>query len=80
MSAAADSTAWQIGERTVRVSHLTNLYWPEAGVTKGDLLRYYVAIAPVALPYFRDRPATLRVFPDGVLTAVNDCDILAGRC
>src|SRR5258708_33514267 len=67
MSAAADSTVWQVGEHTVEVSHLTKLYWPEAGVTKGDLLRYYLAIAAVALPLFLGRPVTMRVCPDGVL-------------
>lgn len=67
MSAAADSADWQVGDRTVQVSHLTKLYWPEAGVTKGDLLRYYAAIAPVALPHVHRRPVTLRACPDGVL-------------
>lgn len=66
MGAAADSAVWQVGERAVQVSHLTKLYWPEAGVTKGDLLRYYLDIAPVALPHFRDRPVTMRIYPDGV--------------
>src|SRR5260221_8718832 len=67
MSAAADSTVWQVGEHTVAVSRLTKVYWPEAGVTKGDLLRYYLAIAAVALPHFHGRPVTMRVCPDGML-------------
>jgi bifunctional non-homologous end joining protein LigD len=66
MDAADDSEVWQVGERSLEVSHLTKLYWPEAGVTKGDLLRYYAAIAPVAMPHFRRRPVTMRVYPDGV--------------
>lgn len=64
---SADSEEWQIGDQTVLVSHLTKRFWPEAGVTKGDLLRYYLAIAPVVMPFFHDRPVTIRVYPEGVL-------------
>ncbi len=64
MSPASD--VWTVEQQAVPVSHLDKVYWPEAGITKGDMLRYYVQIAPVALPYFRDRPVTLRVFPEGV--------------
>jgi bifunctional non-homologous end joining protein LigD len=61
------STAtWQFEGRTIQVSHLEKRSWPEAGVTKGDLLRYYRRMAPVLLPYLQDRPVTLRLFPDGV--------------
>ena len=61
------STAtWQLEGRSIQVSHLEKRYWPESGVTKGDLLRYYLHVAPVLLPYLQDRPVTLRLFPDGV--------------
>jgi bifunctional non-homologous end joining protein LigD len=36
------------------------VYWPELGATKGDLVDYYTAIAPVLLPHLRDRPFTLK--------------------
>lgn len=58
--------ARQIGERTIFVSHPEKVYWPEDGVTKGDMLAYYQAVAPVMLPHLRDRPLTLRVYPDGL--------------
>lgn len=57
---------WQLGDHTVEVSHLDKPFWPNDGLTKGDMLWYYRAIASVMLPYFRDRPVTLRVFPDGI--------------
>lgn len=60
------SETWQIDGRSVRVSHLDKLYWPEDGLTKADMLRYYLGVAPVLLPYCSGRPVTLRVFPDGV--------------
>jgi len=43
---------------------LTNrhkVFWPEEGYTKGDLLDYYREIAPVILPYLKDRPQSLLV-------------------
>jgi bifunctional non-homologous end joining protein LigD len=65
MPAKADGAIWRVGEREVRVMHLGKLYWPATGVTKGDALRYYLAIAPTLLPYLRDRPVTMRMFPEG---------------
>jgi bifunctional non-homologous end joining protein LigD len=54
---------------TVRRLALTNLekvFWPDEGLTKGDLLAYYRAIAPWLLPYLKDRPLTLVRHPDGI--------------
>src|SRR5919109_88406 len=45
---------------TVGFTHLDRIYWPEAGLTKGDLVAYYRAIAPVLLPHVRDRPFTIK--------------------
>ena len=53
------------GERAVRLSNLDKPYWPEAGITKGDLLRYYRDVAPTLLPHIRDRPFTMKRYPDG---------------
>ncbi|HEV3407185.1 MAG TPA: hypothetical protein VG079_00730 [Gaiellaceae bacterium] len=46
--------------RTVRLSRLDMLFWPEEGIRKGDLLDYYARIAPVLLPHLRERPFTLK--------------------
>src|SRR5258708_38768279 len=70
------SETWQLGDQTVQVSHLEKVYWPQSGFTKGELLRYYRQIAPVALPHLKDRPVTLRVYPQGVEGAsyyLRDC-------
>jgi bifunctional non-homologous end joining protein LigD len=64
MSASIET--WQLGSQTVRVTHLEKRYWPTLEFTKGDMLRYYMQISPVALPFFKDRPVTLRAFPQGV--------------
>jgi bifunctional non-homologous end joining protein LigD len=53
------------GRRSVRLSNLDKPYWPEEGITKGDLLRYYRDVAPTLLPHLRDRPFTMKRYPDG---------------
>jgi DNA ligase D len=57
---------WQIGGRTIRLTNLEKVLFPEPGFTKRDLIRYYVRIAPVMLPYLRGRPLNLWRWPDGV--------------
>jgi bifunctional non-homologous end joining protein LigD len=55
-----------IGDATVSLTHLDKLYWPDDGYTKGDLLRYYRAVAPSLLPYLKDRPLILVRYPNGI--------------
>jgi len=72
----APSETWQLGDQSVQVTHLERAYWPQAAITKGDLLGYYRQIAPVMLPHLKDRPVTLRVYPQGVEGAsyyLRDC-------
>ncbi len=49
----------------VKLSNLDKVFWPDEGVTKGDLLEYYRAVAPALVPHLRDRPFTMRRYPDG---------------
>ncbi|HYX88241.1 MAG TPA: DNA ligase D, partial [Gaiellaceae bacterium] len=53
------------GSRVLRPSNLDKLFWPEEGVTKGDLLAYYRDVAPVLVPHLKDRPFTMKRYPDG---------------
>jgi bifunctional non-homologous end joining protein LigD len=53
------------GKRELKLSNLDKAFWPDEGITKGDLLAYYRAIAPVLVPHLRDRPFTLKRYPDG---------------
>lgn len=50
----------------VELTNLDKVFWPEKGYTKGDLIEYYMKIGPVILPHLRDRPVTLRRFPNGI--------------
>jgi bifunctional non-homologous end joining protein LigD len=58
-------TAAASGGHVVKLSNLDKPFWPDEGITKGDLLEYYSAISPVLLPHLRDRPFTMRRYPDG---------------
>jgi len=50
----------------VRLTNVTKVFWPEQGYTKGDLIAYYEAIAPLLLPYLEQRPVVLTRYPDGI--------------
>ncbi|MDQ3993403.1 MAG: non-homologous end-joining DNA ligase [Actinomycetota bacterium] len=56
----------EVAGRTLELSSLEKVLWPEAGFTKGDMLEYYRRIAPALLPHVAGRPVTLGRFPDGV--------------
>jgi bifunctional non-homologous end joining protein LigD len=53
--------------RTLRLSNLEKPFWPEEGITKGDLVAYYRDVAPVLVPHLRGRPFTMKRYPDGWL-------------
>jgi bifunctional non-homologous end joining protein LigD len=53
------------GKRTLRLTNLDKPFWPEEGITKGDLLAYYRAVAKVVVPHLKDRPFTMKRYPDG---------------
>ncbi len=54
------------GKRALKLSNLDKVFWPDEGITKGDLLAYYRAVGPVVVPHLRNRPFTLKRYPDGI--------------
>jgi bifunctional non-homologous end joining protein LigD len=56
----------KIGRRDVGISNPDKLFFPERGLTKGDLVRYYLDVAECALPHLRRRPFHMKRFPNGV--------------
>ena len=52
--------------REVRLTNLRKVFWPGDGYTKGDLIGYYDAVAPLFLRYLRERPVVLTRYPDGI--------------
>ena len=53
------------GKRVLKLSNVDKLFWPDKGITKGDLLSYYRRVAPVLVPHLKDRPFTMKRYPDG---------------
>jgi bifunctional non-homologous end joining protein LigD len=60
------SDAIRAGRRTIQISHADKVLFPDAGVTKLDLARHYLRVAPAMLPHVRERPVTMHVFPGGL--------------
>lgn len=56
----------RVDNRTLSLSNLDKVLWPEAGFTKGQLIDYYSRIAEVMVPHVARRPMTLRRWPNGV--------------
>ncbi|MBV8256918.1 MAG: DNA ligase D, partial [Actinobacteria bacterium] len=52
-------------EGRVKLTNLDKPFWADEGITKGDLIDYYRAVAPVLVPHLRGRPFTMRRYPDG---------------
>jgi len=62
----AKKSQLDVGGRTVNVTNLDKVLYPETGFSKGDLINYYIRVSPVLLPHLKDRPITLKRYPDGV--------------
>jgi bifunctional non-homologous end joining protein LigD len=56
----------EIENRTLKLTNLDKVLYPKVEFTKSDLVGYYAGIAPALLPHLRDRPLTLKRYPDGV--------------
>lgn len=63
---ARTTTVVEIQGRRLEVSNLDKVLYPAAGFTKGQVIDYYVRIAPVLLPHLKDRPLTMKRYPNGV--------------
>jgi bifunctional non-homologous end joining protein LigD len=50
----------------LKPTNVNKIFWPAEGYTKGDMIAYYERIAPLMLPYLRDRPLVLTRHPDGI--------------
>jgi bifunctional non-homologous end joining protein LigD len=56
----------ELDGRRLHLTNLNKIYFPEDGYTKRDLLAYYFQIAPIILPFLKDRPLVLRRYPNGI--------------
>jgi bifunctional non-homologous end joining protein LigD len=61
----ADNAIVRADSKDVRLTNLRKVFWPELKLTKGDLLRYYMAVANVLLPHIRNRAMVMKRYPHG---------------
>ena len=54
------------GKRDVRVTNIKKVFWPELGLTKGDLLQYYADVSDVLLTHIKDRAMVMKRYPHGI--------------
>ncbi|MEX2588272.1 MAG: non-homologous end-joining DNA ligase [Actinomycetota bacterium] len=62
----ADFHVFRHGPREVRITNIDKVYFPDDGLTKGDLVSYYYNVARMMLPFLKDRPVTMQRVPDGI--------------
>jgi bifunctional non-homologous end joining protein LigD len=60
-----DNATLIVDGREVRLTNLRKLFWPELGITKGALIRYYADVAPALLPHIQDRAMVMKRYPHG---------------
>jgi bifunctional non-homologous end joining protein LigD len=56
----------EVEGKRIKLTNLEKVLFPEDGYTKADLIRYYAEVSPYLVPWLRDRPLTLKPFPDGI--------------
>jgi bifunctional non-homologous end joining protein LigD len=65
-SATPKKNILKVDGRELELTNLDKVMYPKAGFTKGQVIDYYTRIAPYILPHLKDRPVTLKRYPDGV--------------
>ena len=63
---AQDKIAVEVDGRSLTLTNLAKVLYPEDGFTKAEVLDYYQRVAPVLLPHIAGRPLTLKRYPEGV--------------
>ncbi|MGE5560036.1 MAG: non-homologous end-joining DNA ligase [Chloroflexota bacterium] len=63
---AGKRAAVDVAGRRVFLTNLDKVLWPDDGYTKGDLIQYYLQMAPLMLPHLADRPLVMTRYPDGI--------------
>ncbi len=61
-----DNVILTVDRQDVRLTNLRKIFWPDLGITKGDLLQYYADVADVLLPHLHDRAMVMKRYPHGV--------------
>jgi bifunctional non-homologous end joining protein LigD len=62
----ANNATLDVSGTKVNVTNLDKVFYPKVGFTKGQVIDYYIHISPLLLPHLKDRPISLKRYPDGV--------------
>lgn len=65
-AAGENEKIFSFGKIKVKATNLHKVFWPEEGLTKGDMINYYIDIADYIMPYLKDRPESLKRNPNGI--------------
>src|SRR3954470_15981448 len=60
-----DNALMSVDGKEVRLTNLRKVFWPQLGLTKGDLIQYYADVAPVLVPHIRHRAMVMKRYPHG---------------
>ena len=61
----SEPTYVEVEGKSLRLTHLSKVMFPDDGITKAELLLYYQTVAPLLLPHIRGRPLSMKAFPKG---------------
>src|SRR5690606_6176412 len=62
----SSSSAFIVNGISLSFSNLEKIYWPKEGLTKFDLINYYIQVSDYILPYLKDRPQNMHRHPNGI--------------
>jgi bifunctional non-homologous end joining protein LigD len=66
LSATQKEASLQIEGKTLKLTNLNKIFYPDEGYTKRDILNYYNDVADLILPHLKDRPLSLKRYPNGI--------------
>src|SRR5438876_5446578 len=61
-----DTLEVRCGSETVHLTNLRKVFWPDLSITKGDLIQFYIDVAPVLLPHLASRAMVMKRYPNGI--------------
>jgi bifunctional non-homologous end joining protein LigD len=61
-----DTVDFDVSGKTVHLTNLRKLFWPNLGITKADLLQFYMDVSPVLLPHLANRAMVMKRYPNGI--------------